>query len=155
MRAYVQMQQATLNSQKKKGTLSFDISDRVRQVGLEGFPKDDLPTEESLIKLEEAGKRATDKGRKYIGSSEGEDLQMNFRPAWTRTPQLDVIVGEGSFEEKMKSALNARKARSEQQKVDFLGFANFQGHVLDWGLKMVQIWPEDRMLARGDIMSLS
>ena len=137
MKQYVQMQQASMTLQKKKGTLSFDKMDRAREVGLSGLPEDELPTDESLIKLEDAGKAARDRGRKYIGSSEGEDLQVNFRPAWTRTPQLDVVVGNGTLEEKMKTALNARKARTEQQKVDFLGFANFQGHVLDWGLKMV------------------
>ena len=76
------------------------------------FPVEDLPTEETLIKVEDAGKNARDKGRKYIGSSEGEDLQVNFRPSWTRTPQLDVMVGDGSFEDKMKSL------KAEEQATD-------------------------------------
>ena len=62
---------------------------------------------------------------------------MNFRPSWTRTPKLDVLVGNGSLEEKIRDALDARKQRSQQDRVDYLSYANFQGHVLDWGVKMV------------------
>ena len=32
---------------------------------------------------------------------------------------------------------DARKQRSQQDRVDFLSYANFQGHVLHWGVKMV------------------
>ena len=84
-----------------------------------------------------ASKAVRAQGRDYIVSSEGEDLQANFRPAWSRTPKLDVIVCQGLFEDKIRDALDARKARSLQEKVDYLGYATFQGHVLDWGVKMV------------------
>ena len=90
-----------------------------------------------MIRLESASKAAHAQGRHYVGSAEGEDLQVNFRPSWTRTPKLDVLVGDGSLEEKIRDALDARKQRSQQDRVDFLSYANFQGHVLDWGVKMV------------------
>ena len=90
-----------------------------------------------MIRLQNASKAASDKGRKYIGLTDGEDLQANFRPSWSRTPQLDVVVGEGSFENRLKDAVQARKVRSEKDRVDFPSFANFQGHLLDWGVKMI------------------
>ena len=43
----------------------------------------------------------------------------------------------GQLEEKIRDALDARKQQSQQDRVDFLSCANFQGHVLDWGVKMV------------------
>ena len=90
-----------------------------------------------MVRWESASKAALAQGRLYIGSSEGEDLQVNFRPAWSRTPKLDVVVGDGSFEDKVRNALDARKVRTMQEKVDFMGYANFQGHILDWGVKMI------------------
>ena len=90
-----------------------------------------------MMKLESASKAAYVQGRKYVGAADGEDLQVNFRPGWSRTPQLDVIVGDGSFVEKVRGALDARKARTLQDKVVFVTFASFQGHVLDWGMKMI------------------
>ena len=76
-------------------------------------------------------------GRQYVGAADGGDLQVNFKPSWSRTPQLDVIVGDGSFEEKIRGAWDARKARGQQEKVDFVSFGCFQGHALDWGVKMI------------------
>ena len=90
-----------------------------------------------MMRLESSAKAAHAQGRQYVGSPDGEDLQANFRPTWTRTPSLDVIVGDGTFEEKVRGALDARKTRSQQDKVDFTSFANFMGHVLDWGVKIV------------------
>ena len=101
------------------------------------MPKDMLPSEEALIRLERAGKVAREQGRLYIGSAEGEDLQVSFRPPWSRAPKIEVTVGEGSFEEKLRSAMEAKKARSLEDKTAYLGFATFYGHVLDWGIKMV------------------
>ena len=60
-----------------------------------------------------------------------------FRPSWTRTPTIDVLVGDGSLEEKIRGALDARKQRNQQDRIDYLSYANFQGHVLDWGVNMV------------------
>ena len=135
MQQYVQTQQAELDKGRKKDTLSYDLKARVKEVGLSGLP--DLPTEDAMIRLESASKAAHAQGRQYVGSAEGEDLQVNFRPSWTRTPKLDVLVGDGSLEEKIRGALDARKQRSQQDRVDYLSYANFQGHVLDWGVKMV------------------
>ena len=131
MQQYVQTQQTELDKGRKKGTLSYDLKARVKEVGLSGLP--DLPTEDAMIRLESAHAQ----GRQYVGSAEGEDLQVNFRPSWTRTPKIDVLVGDGSLEEKIRGALDARKQRSQQDRVDYLSYANFQGHVLDWGVKMV------------------
>ena len=115
--------------------MSYDLKARVKEVGLSGLP--DLPTEDAMIRLESASKAAHAQGRQYVGSAEGEDLQVKFRPSWTRTPKLDVLVGDGSLEEKIRGALDARKHTSQQDRVDYLSYANFQGHVLDWGVKMV------------------
>ena len=62
---------------------------------------------------------------------------MHFRPSWSRTPALDVVGGVGSFEEKMHQAINGKKARTFNEKIDFVGYANFQSHLFDWGVKMV------------------
>ena len=70
-----------------------------------------------MIRLESASKAAHAQGRQYVGSAEGEDLQVNFRPSWTRTPKLDVLVGDGSLEEKIRGALDVRKQRSQQDRV--------------------------------------
>ena len=93
MQQYVQTQQAELEKGRKKGTLSYDLQTRVKEVGLSGLP--DLPSEDAMIRLESASKAAQAQGRQYVGSAEGEDLQVNFRPPWTRTPKLDVLVGNG------------------------------------------------------------
>ena len=97
---------------RKKGTLSYDLQTRVKEVGFSGLP--DLPSEDAMIRLESASKAAQAQGRQYVGSAEGEDLQVNFRPPWTRTPKLDVLVGSGSLENKIRDALDARKQRSQQ-----------------------------------------
>ena len=135
MQQYVASQQAVLDKERKRGTLTYDLKARVSELGLEKLP--DIPSEEAMLRLEASSKAAHAQGRHYIGSAEGEDLHAHFRPAWSRTPKLDVIVGEGSLEEKIRSAIDARKSRTMQEKVDFVGYANFQGHVLDWGLKMI------------------
>ena len=96
---------------------------RLQEVGLNNFPSELLPTEEVLIKFESLSKSARDKGRKFVGSSEGEDLQLHFRPTWTRTPSIDVLVGDGTLEDRIKGALAARKARAEKERVDFAGYA--------------------------------
>ena len=36
-----------------------------------------------------------------------------------------------------QGAYNARKVRGLHEKVEFLSFANFTSHLLDWGLKMI------------------
>ena len=94
---------------------------RLQEVGLNNFPSELLPTEEALIKFESLSKSARDKGRKFVGSSEGEDLQLHFRPTWTRTPSIDVLVGDGTLEDRIKGAFAARKARAEKERVDFAG----------------------------------
>ena len=84
-----------------------------------------------MIRLQSASEAAHAQGRQYVGSAEGEDLQVNFRPSWTRTPTIDVLVGDSSLEEKIRGVLDARKQRSQQDSVDYLSYANFRGHVLD------------------------
>ena len=135
--SYASAQKAVAEKESKKGTLSFVLKDRLAEVGLTCLPKDMVPSEESLVKLEALARSARDHGRLFVGSSEGEDLMMHFRPFWSRTPKLDVLTGEGTFKEKLKSALDAKKARTTEEKVSFLGFATFMSHVQDWGLKMI------------------
>ncbi|CAK0823085.1 unnamed protein product [Prorocentrum cordatum] len=123
--------------QPKKEYLSFNLKQRLDELGLGNLPKNMMPSEEAMIRLEKASKVARDQGRLYIGSAEGEDLQVSFRPPWSRTPKIDVTVGDGSFEEKLRSAVEAKKTRSLEDRTTFVGFATFYGHILDWGVKMV------------------
>ena len=134
MQQYVQTQQTELDEGRKKGTLSYDLKARVKEVGLSGLP--DLPSEDAMIRLESASMAAHAQGRQYVGSAEARS-PSEFRPSWTRTPPVDVLVGDGALEEKIRGAFDARKQRSQQDRVDYLSYANFQGHVLDWGVKMV------------------
>ena len=62
---------------------------------------------------------------------------LNFRPTWSRTPKIDVFVGDGSMEDKMKAVFDVKRARSAEDRVGFTSFPNFLGHVLDWGTKMI------------------
>ncbi|CAK0877737.1 unnamed protein product [Prorocentrum cordatum] len=124
--------------QPKKEYLSFNLKNRLGELGLSCLPKDMIPSEESLLRLEKASKVAREQGgRLYIGPAEGDDLQTSFRPSWSRTPKIDVTVGDGTFEEKLRSAMEAKKVRSMEDKTAYLGFATFYGHILDWGVKMV------------------
>ena len=85
-------------------------------MGLEGLAKDAVPSKEALLQLEKMPmfKAAREKGRPWVGSTEGEDLQLHFRPIWSRTPKLDVPTGSGTLEEKMRHALEARQQQSTQ-----------------------------------------
>ena len=65
MQQYVQTQQAELEKGRKKGTLSYDLQTRVKEVGLSGLP--DLPSEDAMIRLESASKAAHAQGRQYVG----------------------------------------------------------------------------------------
>ena len=134
MQQYVQTQQTELDKGRKKGTLSYDLKARFRKVGLSGLP--DFPTADAMIRLKSASMAAHAQGRQYVSSAEARS-PSEFRPSWTRTPAIDVLVGNGSLEENIHGALDARKQRSQQDRVDYLSYANFQGHVLDWGVKMV------------------
>lgn len=137
MAQYVQAQQAVLDKERKRGVLPYKLSDRMKEMGLATLPEEAKPTEEALLRVEALAKVARNEGRKWIGSAEGEDLQVNFRPSWTRTPSLDAFAGGGSIDEKARDAQAAKKQRALHEKVDFLSFANFTGHLLDWGLKMI------------------
>jgi len=138
MEEYVQVQKAALEKEHKKGVLSYDVSERRKEVGLADLAEKAIPTEESLVKLEDKSKGATEKGRLWVGSSEGEDLQISFPPRWAKTPTLNVMApGNESFEDKMKTVWNANRARSMAERADFRSFANFQAHVMSWGYKMI------------------
>ena len=106
-----------------------------------------------------AGEIPRDKGRLYVGSSEGEALQANFRPPWARGPDLGAVVGSGPVQDKVRDALAAKKVSQQADRVDFLGFAILQAarrarararawraasgcgavqaRLLDWGMKMI------------------
>jgi hypothetical protein len=138
MEEYVQAQKAQLEKEHKKGVLSFDLAARRKEVGLANLTEKAIPSEESLIKLEEKSKSAREKGRLWVGSAEGEDLQISFPPRWAKAPVLNTLPpGEGSFEDKMKTVWDANRARSMAERIDFRSFANFQAHVMSWGYKMI------------------
>ena len=104
------------------------------KVALSGLP--DFPTEDVMILLKSASMAAHAQGRQCVSSAEARS-PSEFKPSWTHTPTIDVLVNDGSLEEKIRGALDARKQRSQQDRVDFLSYANFQGHVLHWDVKMV------------------
>ena len=61
----------------------------MEKVGLQSFPREQVPSEESIIKFLNVAKAATKRGRKFIGSSEGEGLQVSAlagRPVVSQAP---------------------------------------------------------------------
>ncbi|CAK0862897.1 unnamed protein product [Prorocentrum cordatum] len=82
--------------------------------------------QENLAVFEAAGRIAREKGRLYVGSADGEDLQNNFRPAWSRIPRIDVP--------RQMAELKRVRATSE---LDYPGYATFHAHIMDWGLKLI------------------
>ena len=137
MAQYVRAQQEVLEKDRKKGVLPYSLSTRLQDLGLTNLPEEAKPSEEALLRVEALARVARNEGRKWIGSAEGEDLQVNFRPSWTRTPALEAFVGSGSIDEKAREFGAAKKSRALHDRVDFMSFANFMGHLLDWGLKMI------------------
>ena len=105
-----------------------------RKVALSGLP--DFPTEDVMVFLKLAFMAAHAQGRQCVSSAKARS-PSEFRPSWTRTPTIDVLVNDGSLEEKIRGALDARKQRSQQDRVDLLSYANFLRHVLHWNVKMV------------------
>ena len=139
MTNYMEARKTEITKDEKKNKLSFTLSDRLKEVGLEHIYAQARPTEEAMIKIEARAKVATDQNRVWIGSAEGEDIQVQFRPKWARTPKIEVASGNGSFEDKLKNLVEGKKARTVAQKTDFYSYANFQGHVLEWGIKMITL----------------
>ena len=101
----------SLQKNKPKG-LSFDMSKRLEEIGLDTLPADLMPSEETLARWEALTKVAASKDRPYAGSSDGESLRVHHRPPWSRCPVVDVPVGEGTQEEKMQRSSQAAKAAS-------------------------------------------
>ena len=137
MAQHVRAQEEVLEKDKKRGTLPYSLSTRLQEMGLTTLPEEAKPSEESLLRVEALARVARNEGRKWIGSAEGEDLQVNFRPSWTKTPALDAFAGGGSIDEKARESAASKKLRALHDKVDFMSFANFTGHLLDWGIKMI------------------
>ncbi|CAK0887936.1 unnamed protein product [Prorocentrum cordatum] len=143
---WAKVQHAKAEKEAKRGTSSFNLQDRIAEVGLRCVQGYLLPTEEALLRMENlpSAKIARGKGRKWVGSSEGEDLLANFRPGFSKTPKLDVLVGSGTI--------------GDKERIGFMGFANFLGHLHDWGTKMVlskvitpvQYWAYEMQLGQGD-----
>eukprot|EP00959_Pyramimonas_sp_CCMP1952_P470702 9497131-Pyramimonas_sp.AAC.1 len=76
------------------------------------FPSEGFPSEENMAMFEAAGRVARDKGRLYVGSADGEDLQKNFRPAWSKVPRVDVPVGDGTVGERHRQMSELKRARA-------------------------------------------
>ena len=75
--------------------------ERVAEKGLGDFPPEGIPTEEAMHRFEARrlpslphvrggaallqglARTARDRGRPWIGSPDGEDLQINFKPPWS------------------------------------------------------------------------
>ncbi|CAK0792765.1 unnamed protein product, partial [Prorocentrum cordatum] len=134
VKQFAELQSQALQKGKPKG-LSFKLQDRKLELGMQHFAKDALPSEEVLAKFEAAGKIAHDKGRPWVGSAEGEDLRDHHRPTWSRTPMIDAVVGDGSYEERVKQSAAAKRNMAWMDKVDYAGFATFMGHLHEWGFK--------------------
>ena len=80
------------------------------KVALSGLP--DFPIEDVMILLKSAFMAAHAQGRQCVSSAEVRS-PSEFRPSCTRTPTIDVLVNDGSLEEKIRGALDARKQRSQ------------------------------------------
>ncbi|CAK0869431.1 unnamed protein product [Prorocentrum cordatum] len=136
MTAYLEAQAASEKVKLSAKALSFKLSDRVKELGMDQFPQDVLPSEESLAVFEAAGRVAREKGRLYVGSAEGEDIQRNFRPAWSRIPRIDVPVGDGYVAERQRQMAELRRVRAASE-LDYPGHATFHAHIMDWGVKLI------------------
>ena len=134
MKEYLEAQAASHKRSVK--ALSFKLTDRLSELGMDDFAKDALPSEENLAVFEAAGRVARDKGRLYVGSADGEDLQRNFRPSWSRVPRVDLPVGEGSVPERQRQMAEMKRARAASE-LDYPGYSTFHGHVVDWGVKLI------------------
>ena len=134
MKQYLEAQVETQKRSAK--ALSFKLSDRLTELNMDDFPKEGLPSEENLAVFEAASRVAKEKGRLYVGSADGEDLQRSFRPAWSRIPNVEVPIGEGSVQDRQRQMAELKRARAASE-IDYPSFASFQAHLLDWGLKLI------------------
>ena len=48
---------------------------------------------------------------------------------------IDAVVGDGSYEERVKQSAAAKRGIAWVEKVDYVGFATLMGHLYEWGLK--------------------
>ncbi|CAK0877036.1 unnamed protein product [Prorocentrum cordatum] len=117
-----ELQTQALQKGKPKG-LSFKLQDKI--------------VEEILAKFEAGAKIANDKGRAWIGSAEGEDLRDHHRPAWSRTPLVDAGAGDGSHEDRARQSAAAKRGSAWIDKIDYVSFATFMGHLHEWGFKVI------------------
>ena len=92
---------------------------------------------------------AAARNRLWLGSAEGEDLQVNNKPPWCRRPDLDMVerriragvvpcgrgllralpwqvLAGGAMEDRARDAMAARKAAAVTEKLDFVSYADFQ-----------------------------
>ncbi len=74
---------------------------------------------------------ATAKGRDFVGSEDGENLCEHCRPTWAGVPDPKALPnGAGSWQDRAKGA-----SKLDVGKIDFLGFAHFMAHVMEWGTR--------------------
>ncbi|CAK0863958.1 unnamed protein product [Prorocentrum cordatum] len=107
---WAKVQNAKAEKEAKRGTLSFNLQDRIAEVGLR----------------------------------------------FSKTPKLDVLVGNGTIGDKVTEAREAKRARTMEERIGFMGFANFLDHLHDGGAKMVlskvitpvQYWAHEMQLVR-------
>ena len=133
---FAELQSQALQKGKPKG-LSFKLQDRAVETGMQDFAKGTLPSEEVLAKFESSAKIAYDKGRQWVGSAEGEDLREHHRPQWSRTPVVDAVIGDGSYEDRVNQSAAAKRSGAWVDKVDYTSFATFMGHLHEWGFKVI------------------
>ncbi|CAK0811933.1 unnamed protein product, partial [Prorocentrum cordatum] len=136
VKQFAELQSQALQKGKPK-ELRFKLHDRKLELGTQHFPNDAFPSEEVLAKFEAAGKIVHDKGRPWVGFAEGEDLRDHHRPTWSRTLMIDAVVGGGSYEERVKQSAAAKRNMAWMDKVDYVGFATFMGHLHEWGFKVI------------------
>ncbi|CAK0864260.1 unnamed protein product, partial [Prorocentrum cordatum] len=110
MNAYLEAQAASHKRSVK--ALSFNLAARLTELGMD-----------------------REKGRLYVGSADGEDLQKNFRPAWSRIPRIDVPVGDGPMPDRQRQMAELKRVRATSE-LDYPGYAIFHAH-MDWGLKLI------------------
>ncbi|CAK0805789.1 unnamed protein product [Prorocentrum cordatum] len=98
-----------LQKGKPKG-LSFKLQDRIVEVGLQNFDKDTLPSEEILAK---AG----------LGSA----LQK---------AKISAIIN-AQHEDRVRQSAAAKRGSAWIDKIDYVSFATFMGHLHEWGFKVI------------------
>ena len=79
-----------------------------------------------MVRLKSASEAGPCARSQYVGSAEGEDLQVNFGAVMDPYTQARCLGGQRYLADKIRDALDMQ--RGQQDRVDYLSYANFQDH---------------------------